>query len=137
MVRIGNVELGEFPLLLAPMEDVSDPPFRALCKEQGCDMMYTEFISVEGLIRDASKSVQKLNDQGIIMVLWTTDAMINYYPLIKSAPFYDHIFCQGTEAVKIFDQASIHGSQWLPAACDPMVHMPTDLSKKDKMNKIW
>ncbi|MGB1217893.1 MAG: tRNA dihydrouridine synthase DusB, partial [Saprospiraceae bacterium] len=47
--------------LLAPMEDVSDPPFRALCKEQGCDMMYTEFISVEGLIRDATKSVQKLD----------------------------------------------------------------------------
>ena len=53
--------MGEIPLLLAPMEDVSDPPFRALCKEQGCDMMYTEFISVEGLIRDASKSVQKLD----------------------------------------------------------------------------
>ena len=61
MVKIGDVEIGEFPLLLAPMEDVSDPPFRALCKEQGCDMMYTEFISVEGLIRDATKSVQKLD----------------------------------------------------------------------------
>jgi len=61
MVKIGDINLGEFPLLLAPMEDVSDPPFRALCKEQGCDMMYTEFISVEGLIRDATKSVQKLD----------------------------------------------------------------------------
>lgn len=61
MVKIGKTELGEFPLLLAPMEDVSDPPFRALCKQQGCDMMYTEFISVEGLIRDADKSVQKLD----------------------------------------------------------------------------
>ena len=61
MIKIGNINLGEFPLLLAPMEDVSDPPFRALCKEQGCDMMYTEFISVEGLIRDAHKSVQKLD----------------------------------------------------------------------------
>lgn len=61
MVRIGDVELGEFPLLLAPMEDVSDPPFRALCKAQGCDLMFTEFISVEGLIRDAEKSVQKLD----------------------------------------------------------------------------
>jgi tRNA-dihydrouridine synthase len=59
MVKIGNLELGEFPLLLAPMEDVSDPPFRALCKEQGCDMMYTEFISVEGLIRDAAVSIKK------------------------------------------------------------------------------
>nr|MBS0036929.1 tRNA dihydrouridine synthase DusB [Saprospiraceae bacterium] len=61
MVKIANIELGNFPLLLAPMEDVSDPPFRFLCKEQGCDMMYTEFISVEGLIRDADKSLQKLD----------------------------------------------------------------------------
>lgn len=61
MVKIGTVELGEFPLLLAPMEDVSDPPFRMVCKQQGCDMMYTEFISVEGLIRDATKSIQKLD----------------------------------------------------------------------------
>jgi len=61
MAKIANVDLGDFPLLLAPMEDVSDPPFRALCKEQGCDMMYTEFISVEGLIRDATKSVAKLD----------------------------------------------------------------------------
>ena len=61
MVRIGSVELGEFPLLLAPMEDVSDPPFRTLCKKHGADMMYTEFISSEGLIRDAVKSRQKLD----------------------------------------------------------------------------
>jgi tRNA-dihydrouridine synthase B len=61
MVKIGEHSLSEFPLLLAPMEDVSDPPFRALCKANGCDMMYTEFISVEGLIRDADKSVQKLD----------------------------------------------------------------------------
>jgi len=61
MAKIGNLDLGDFPLLLAPMEDVSDPPFRALCKKNGCDMMYTEFISVEGLIRDADKSVQKLD----------------------------------------------------------------------------
>ena len=61
MVRIGDIDLCEFPLLLAPMEDVSDPPFRAVCKEQGADLMYTEFISAEGLIRDAAKSVQKLD----------------------------------------------------------------------------
>ncbi len=61
MVKIGNLELGEKPLMLAPMEDVSDPPFRALCKQEGADMMYTEFISVEGLIRDAKKSVKKLD----------------------------------------------------------------------------
>lgn len=61
MVKIGNIELPEFPLLLAPMEDVSDPPFRKLCKENGADLMYTEFISSEGLIRDAEKSVKKLD----------------------------------------------------------------------------
>jgi len=61
MVKIRDIELGDFPLLLAPMEDVSDPPFRALCKEHGADLMYTEFISSEGLIRDAAKSVMKLD----------------------------------------------------------------------------
>jgi nifR3 family TIM-barrel protein len=61
MIKIGNIELEDFPLLLAPMEDVSDPPFRALCKEQGADVVYTEFISSEGLIRDAQKSVMKLD----------------------------------------------------------------------------
>lgn len=61
MVKIGDIELPDFPLLLAPMEDVSDPPFRALCKEQGADVVYTEFVSSEGLIRNAAKSVMKLD----------------------------------------------------------------------------
>ena len=60
-MKIGNIELGDFPLLLAPMEDVSDPPFRSVCKHNGADLMFTEFISSEGLIRDAEKSVQKLD----------------------------------------------------------------------------
>jgi nifR3 family TIM-barrel protein len=61
MIRIGNIQLPEFPLLLAPMEDVSDPPFRAICKDNGADLVYTEFISSEGLIRDAIKSKKKLD----------------------------------------------------------------------------
>lgn len=61
MIKIGNIQLGDFPLLLAPMEDVSDPPFRLVCKENGADLMYTEFISSEGLIRNAAKSVMKLD----------------------------------------------------------------------------
>ena len=61
MAKIGDIDVGDFPLLLAPMEDVSDPPFRALCKEQGADVVFTEFISSEGLIRDAAKSVMKLD----------------------------------------------------------------------------
>jgi tRNA-dihydrouridine synthase B len=61
MVKIGSIQLGEFPLLLAPMEDVSDPPFRYVCKQYGADLMYTEFVSSEGLIRDAAKSLKKLD----------------------------------------------------------------------------
>ena len=61
MVKIGQVEVGPYPLLLAPMEDVSDPPFRVLCKENGADVVYTEFISSDGLIRLADKSVDKLD----------------------------------------------------------------------------
>ena len=61
MAKIGDIDIGDFPLLLAPMEDVSDPPFRALCKEHGADVVYTEFISSEGLIRDAAKSTMKLD----------------------------------------------------------------------------
>jgi tRNA-dihydrouridine synthase B len=61
MITIGKIQLPDFPLLLAPMEDVSDPPFRAVCKDNGADLMYTEFISSEGLIRDAIKSRQKLD----------------------------------------------------------------------------
>lgn len=61
MPSIGNIQLPDFPLLLAPMEDVSDPPFRAVCKDKGADLMYTEFISSEGLIRDAIKSRKKLD----------------------------------------------------------------------------
>ncbi len=61
MVKIGNIEVGEYPFLLAPMEDVSDPPFRALCKEEGADVVYTEFINADGLIRNARDSVEKLD----------------------------------------------------------------------------
>lgn len=61
LLRIGNIQFTDFPLLLAPMEDVSDPPFRAVCKANGADLMFTEFISSEGLIRDAIKSKKKLD----------------------------------------------------------------------------
>ena len=61
MIKIGNIEIADFPILLAPMEDVTDPPFRYVCKMFGADVMYTEFISSEGLIRDADKSVKKLD----------------------------------------------------------------------------
>jgi len=91
MVRIANIELGEFPILLAPMEDVSDPPFRALCKLQGCDLLYTEFISVEGLIRDAFKSMQKLDIYpeerpiGIQIFGGEIDSMLQAIPIVEQA----------------------------------------------------
>lgn len=91
MIKIRDIEIAEFPLLLAPMEDVSDPPFRFLCKEQGADLMYTEFISVEGLIRDADKSLQKLeiyeNERpiGIQIFGGEIDSMVEAMGLVEDA----------------------------------------------------
>lgn len=91
MIKIGNIELGEFPLLLAPMEDVSDPPFRYVCKKYGADLMYTEFISSEGLIRHATKSVQKLDIYdyerpiGIQIFGGEEDAMIESAHIVEQA----------------------------------------------------
>lgn len=91
MVKIGDIQLGEFPILLAPMEDISDPPFRALCKKHGADLMYTEFISSEGLIRDAKKSIQKLDIYdyerpiGIQMFGGEEDAMVQSAQIIEKA----------------------------------------------------
>lgn len=91
MVKIGNISLGEFPLLLAPMEDVSDPPFRAVCKQYGADLMYTEFISSEGLIRHAAKSMQKLDIYdyerpiGIQIFGGEEDAMVESARIVEQA----------------------------------------------------
>lgn len=91
MIKIGDIELGEFPLLLAPMEDVSDPPFRFVCKQYGADLMYTEFISSEGLIRHAAKSVQKLDIYdyerpiGIQIFGGEEDAMVQSAQIVEQA----------------------------------------------------
>lgn len=91
MIKIGDIELGEFPLLLAPMEDVSDPPFRFVCKKYGADLMYTEFISSEGLIRHAAKSVQKLDIYdyerpiGIQIFGGEEDAMVQSAQIVEQA----------------------------------------------------
>ena len=91
MVKIGDIELPDFPLLLAPMEDVSDPPFRAVCKDNGADLMYTEFISSEGLIRHAYKSIQKLDiydyerPVGIQIFGGEEDAMVQSAQIVEKA----------------------------------------------------
>ena len=59
-MKIAGIDLGDKPLFLAPMEDVTDPSFRYVCEMFGAEMVYTEFISCDGLIRDAAKTVAKL-----------------------------------------------------------------------------
>lgn len=82
-MTIGKINLGEYPLFLAPMEDITDPSFRMVCKNQGADVMYTEFISSDGLIRDGEKSIRKLDIYdferpiGIQLYGHTIDAMVN------------------------------------------------------------
>ena len=90
-MKIGTIELGEQPLFLAPMEDVTDPSFRFICKEFGADMMYTEFISSDGLIRDGHKSVEKLN--------------IYDYERPIGIQIYGHIIESMVEAAKIAEEA--------------------------------
>ncbi|MCX6198011.1 MAG: tRNA dihydrouridine synthase DusB [Bacteroidetes bacterium] len=91
MIKIGHIELPDMPLLLAPMEDVSDPPFRHLCKKYGADLLYTEFISSEGLIRDAKKSMKKLDiydDErpvGIQIFGGEEDAMMRSAEIVEAA----------------------------------------------------
>ena len=60
-MKIRNIDLGRYPIFLAPMEDVTDPAFRLMCKKFGADMVYTEFVSADALIRSVSKTEQKLN----------------------------------------------------------------------------
>ncbi|MCB0512440.1 MAG: tRNA dihydrouridine synthase DusB [Bacteroidetes bacterium] len=90
MPKIADIDLGEFPIILAPMEDVSDPPFRYVCKQYGADLMYTEFISSEGLIRNAKKSIQKLDifdyerPMGIQMFGGEEDAMVQSAKIIEA-----------------------------------------------------
>ena len=60
-MKIGQIDLGKYPILLAPMEDVTDPAFRLMCKRFGADMVYTEFVSSDALIRAVSKTAQKLS----------------------------------------------------------------------------
>jgi len=79
---------------------------------------------VTGGHRISSETVKRIKYQGVLCVLWTIDAPLNFQPIIDAAPAYDHIFCQGTEAIELLDKAEIKGAQWLPMACDPDYHCP-------------
>jgi tRNA-dihydrouridine synthase B len=90
-LKIGNITLREFPLFLAPMEDITDPSFRMVCKMHGADFMYTEFISSDGLIREGKKSVKKLDiydferPMGIQLYGHLTDAMVEAAHIAEAA----------------------------------------------------
>ena len=90
-MKIANIALGDKPVLLAPMEDVTDPSFRYICKQYGADMMYTEFVSSDGLIRDARKTLEKLNIYdyerpiGIQLYGHLTDAMVESARIVEEA----------------------------------------------------
>jgi spore maturation protein CgeB len=87
---------------------------------------------VAGGHRISSGTIKHLKDQGISCILWTTDAPRFFQHIIDVAPFYDHIFCQGTEAIELLDGAGIRGAQWLPMACDPDYHHPVECTSADK-----
>jgi spore maturation protein CgeB len=87
---------------------------------------------VTGGHRISSETVKKLKRHGVRCVLWTIDSPLNFQPIIDAAPVYDHIFCQGTEAIELLARVGIGGAQWLPMACDPNYHHPVDCSETDK-----
>ncbi len=91
-----------------------------------------EMVIVTGGHRIMPNSISYLKKIGIITVLWTIDPPRIFQPIIEVAPFYDHIFCQGTEAVELLDAAGISGAQWLPMACDPEFHHPVSCSEDEK-----
>ena len=87
---------------------------------------------VTGGHRISSETIKKLKNDGIVCILWTIDAPRDFQPILDVAPFYDHIFCQGTEAIELLDKAGIRGAQWLPMACDPDYHHPVECTSEEK-----
>ncbi len=87
---------------------------------------------ITGGHRIKASAIKTLKDNGIYTVLWTIDAPSNFQPIIDVASLYDHIFCQGTEAVELLDNAGMKDADWLPVGCDPVVHRPVDISLEEK-----
>lgn len=87
---------------------------------------------ITGGHRISAKTIRTMKNKGIMTVLWTTDAPANFQPIIDVAPYYDHIFCQGSEAVELLNNAGIEGAYWLPMACDPLVHRPVELTVEER-----
>ena len=90
-MKIRNIDLGEKPVLLAPMEDVTDPAFRLMCKQFGADMVYTEFVSSDALIRSVGKTMLKLNisekERPVAIQIYgkDTDTMVEAARIVEQA----------------------------------------------------
>lgn len=91
-----------------------------------------DLVIASGGDRIETATVRQLRQSGIRTVLWTTDAPVQFDPILRLAPHFDHVFCQGTEAIEIFDRAGIRGASWLPMACDPDHHRPVELSAEER-----
>jgi len=91
-----------------------------------------DILIVTGGHRITSRTVKTLKDEGFVTVLWTIDQPLNFQPILEVRPIYNHIFCQGTEAVELLNHAGIKGAHWLPVACDPFHHRPVELSPEEK-----
>ena len=87
---------------------------------------------IAGGHRITPNTINKIKKKGIVTVLWTIDPPVNFQPIIESAPYYDHIFCQGTEAIELLKQAGITGAHWLPMGCSPLHHCPVKLTPSEK-----
>jgi spore maturation protein CgeB len=87
---------------------------------------------ITGGHRISADTIHRLKSLGVLCVLWTIDAPSDFQPILDAAPFYDHIFCQGTEAIELLDKAGIKGAQWLPMACDSDYHHPVECTDEDK-----
>ena len=95
--------------------------------------MKPDIAIITGGHRITARTVKTLKDNGICMILWTIDPPRDFQPIIDVAPLYDHIFCQGTEAVELLNHAGVKGAHWLPVACDPGQHRPVEFSAEEKM----
>jgi spore maturation protein CgeB len=91
-----------------------------------------QVVLVTGGNRILGKTVRRLRDRGVITVLWTTDPPIDFEPVLRAAHSYDHVFCQGTEAVEIFHGNGVAKARWLPVGCDPERHGPVVLTESER-----
>ena len=96
------------------------------------DKVKPDIVIIAGGHRITSDTIKKIKEKGIVPVLWTVDAPSDFQPIVAAAPFYDHIFCQGTEAIALLEQAGITGASWLPMGCSPLHHYPVKLTPVER-----